>query len=75
MFKVIIIVLLMCDLSLVAKEWPCPVNINKLNVMRDELTGMEGFVLKMQDGNMFKWKTEWWRQQRHFWHMNQSQSK
>jgi hypothetical protein len=32
--------------------------------MRSNITGIEGFVLKMTNGNLIKWKTDWWRGQR-----------
>jgi hypothetical protein len=39
-------------------------------MMKQNLTGMEGFVIKMYDGTMIKWKTDWWRKHRHQWRFN-----
>lgn len=47
-------------------------NISKLDQL-NSVTGMEGFVLKMFDGTMIKWKTNWWREQRHVFHRFESE--
>jgi hypothetical protein len=49
----------------VAREWPCPMDLEKLRDMQATATGIEGFVFKMFNGMMIKCKTHWWRKQRH----------
>jgi hypothetical protein len=43
----------------VAKEWPAPMNLSTLSAMK----GIEGFVVTMQNGLMFKVKSNWWKEQ------------
>jgi hypothetical protein len=42
-------------------------NLKKLDMMKTEFVGFEGFVFEMWDGNFFKWKTDWWRRNRNMW--------
>jgi hypothetical protein len=49
---------------IVAKEWPVPNSVDKLKLMKQEIKDIEGFVIKLYDGTLIKWKTDWWRQQR-----------
>jgi hypothetical protein len=61
---VLILRILKC--VLVAREWPVPKSLDKLDTLKD-LTGVEGFVIKLWNGEHIKFKTTWWKSQRHKW--------